>query len=240
MSTFYAGFTNPNKAHSLVHQLLETGISNDDISIIIPESVAASWDDHILDSDPGNEALISSESPIGAGISTSSPDDDISLIEESDESQERAEDQSYERSQGQIEAIDLEGEIETGFPIDPPISRKMGYLTEDDAIDQIAVPGFAVVQGGGELATAALAPSPSDLFASIRGNLIEEGVDKETVDSLEGIFKGGGVILAVELSSGNGQGERLESLANSFDADISGSFGAPRYTALDGSEPQRG
>ncbi len=219
----------------MVHRLLDGGASNDDISIIVSaKNGGTSWTDHLQHGGPDAIALVTN--PGANATSTADPNDDISMVEESDESQELAEDQAYEpRSQGQIEAIELEKEIGTGFAPDPPTTSTSARYAEGDALEQITIPGFAMIQGGGELATAALEPSEGDPFASVRMNLREEGVDLETATDIERVFSAGGVIVSLELSSGGAQAVRLDEIAEATGADVFGTFGAPRYTSLDGS-----
>ncbi len=135
MSTFYAAFRNVSTVRQAAAEILENGVSFDDVSVVANQNYAdlrakgsAASPSHILDSTDfvgsgnapkGGPSVRTDryrlsedyfkESSVGGGISTSEPEDSISKIDEADESQALAEQETYERrSRGTSEAMDLQ------------------------------------------------------------------------------------------------------------------------------------
>lgn len=183
------------------------------------------------------------ESPVSGGISTAQPEDSISSVDEADESQQLSEEGTYPfQSQGRREVMDLERAIITGFPTDVPRIDDFQPTAQPDedldkSLETIIVPGFGVVMGGGELATAALAlGGESKELKPVYDHLQEAGVEVETAGELIKTFEDGGAILSVELANGSTEAIHLEEWAERVGALIALTADGPRYHVYDQSE----
>ena len=269
MSTFYAVFQDPAKARLAVMALLDQGVPTDDISLVARGSAAAfgkaptpeqtrrqpmadttsfvnAPDDPVID-DLTPEGSISEmkyaaiESPIGGGISTATPDDDVDSVDESDDSQRLAED-NYEPgvspSQMDQELHDLDLAVNTGFPNKPagldnfPKSSVPAIEDLERSLETIDVPGFGVVIGSGPLATAVLDygdGDPSDDVPEMMKHFREEGVPDDLASSYIKQLDDGRAILAVGLVPGEVEPPLVEAVADQFGATDVNTFDAPRY-----------
>lgn len=262
MSTFYAAFGSTATAQQMAIDLLGHGVASDDISILAHESYTdlhptssyrtkpPTQDVSFFvggDDDPEDAPALTRipslipedyafESAIGGGIATSAPDDDISKVAESDESQSLAESESQpNRTEEYRETLDMQRAALTGFSGDIPRiddfrSRPSPPENLDKALDTIFIPDFGVVMGGGPLATEALTyggptQGPEPLLRHFRS----EGLDLASSHLLLEAFEGGGVVLEVLISRGSKEALILEELAERHRATLSTTVGAARY-----------
>ena len=269
MSTFYAVFQNPARARLAVMALLNEGVPTDDISLVARGTKASfgktispkqSGEQPMADATafvggPGDpiideltpEGSVSelkfsiSESPIGGGISTATPDDVVDSVDQSDDSQSLAEDSfepGYSPSQADQEVHDLDLAVETGFPNKPegidgfPKSSVPGIEDLERSLEAIDVPGFGVVLGGGPLATAVLDygdGDPSDDEPEMMKHFRDEGIPDDWAHNYLDSLDKGEALLAVGLVPGEVESPLLESVAAEFGARSSAMFDAPRY-----------
>lgn len=235
--------------------IMDEGILVDDISVISTGGTRGGEDlapaltdatDYVgapdevdLDEQPTRHANVLrhafDESSVGGGIATSSPDDAISSVGESDESQERAEDDSMPHLTEEMgEELERNQALRSGFATDVQVEPDTLALagTAPDArkgLGSMTVSGVGTVMGGGDLATAALSDSDDGSYPSINEFLREKGVKRATAEALMRDFRSGGSILAVALSGGMGQANRLEELALAMGAKTAETISAPRF-----------
>lgn len=226
--TFYASFTNGEAAERTVGALLEIGVAPDDISLVVKQATRPGADVELVpeplmvDAGEGGtygdrtgrqtEGSFSRESQVGGGIGTSSPDDDVSGIEEMDDSETVSEDMIYPTSgtsYSSQEDHDVTEAANTGF-FNTTIPGRHGNHAHDghlDELDSLLVPGFGLVLGGGDLATELIG---GGMATDVGGNpaaplmeyLTDQGVSPDLAHDLGAVFDRGGAVLAVAVSPG--------------------------------------
>ena len=256
MSTLYASFSNSQPAQLAMREILSDGISSDYISLLardgLPTTPSAghledasyivgrsddplAGDLNFANTNPLHELQ---ESEWGGGISTSDPSDDVSGIEELDDSQEVADRESYalnDRPHSRGEVDEIQTTLATGFPTDMPVIDPVTDAPQPsnfeiaDSVDRVSVPGFAVVLGGGALATAALEIEPKKSRHALATFLADEGVPGERAQSMLDEFEDGGAVLAIEIVPGEVNPDRVAAIAERFGAIESHLYDAPRY-----------
>jgi hypothetical protein len=255
MSTFFAAFPDSGKAQQMVRHLLNDGINLDDISLVTRDEVniedggaASNGDasffvgrtddpahDLVDESTPDADYEAAEISRIGGGISTSDSGQNVDSVDQMDDSQSAAEDETWPRedtSNSRHELDDLDRAVRTGFPTPvTPLDNDVATDTEPDrSFDPVPVPGVGVVIGGGDLATAAFdwggnGKTDSSAFLTY---LQDEGVPPGPANELLSQFGNGGAVLAVALFPEVNE-DALEDVAERYGAVTSGWFGAPRY-----------
>ncbi|HWD37361.1 MAG TPA: hypothetical protein VG944_00810, partial [Fimbriimonas sp.] len=150
MSTYFATFADWNQAQAAVHELVNGGVSPDDLSLIIcRQSLGSSirgdqgsvgdatyfvgrQDDPVrsgpLPKHPDVSELTTIEQSNVSPIDTSDIATDVESIDQMDDSQEEAELQTRPRmgiSQGEHEVDDLALTLVTGFPTTPPMTDEV-------------------------------------------------------------------------------------------------------------------
>jgi len=269
MSTFYATFQDPSRARLAVMALIDQGVPTDDISLVakgngIAFGKAPNWDqaadtpmadtsffvkapdDPIIDRlvPEGNMSEIkyaATESPVGGGIDTSTLDDSIDSVDQSDDSQWLAEDDmdpGVTPDQADQELHDLDMAVNTGYPTKPmgldnfSTSSVPNIEDAERSLETIDVPGFGVVIGGGPLATAVLDfgdGDSSDDIPEMMKHFKEEGVPDNLAKSYLDCLDKGQAILAVGLVPGEVEPPLVEAVADQFGATNAATFDAPRY-----------
>jgi hypothetical protein len=255
MSTFFAAFPDSTKAQQMVRHLVNDGIDLDDISLVtrsdvnIEPGAAPSTGDASFfvgrDDDPTHD-LVDERTPdadyeaaevsqIGGGISTSNTGQNVDSVDQMDDSQAAAEDETWPRedtSNSRHELDDLDRAVRTGFPTPvTPLDNDFATDTEPDrSLDPIPVPGVGVVMGGGDLATAAFdwADNGKPDSSAFLTYLQDEGVPPGPANDLLSQYGNGGAVLAVALLPEVDEGA-LEEVAEQYGAVTKGWFGAPRF-----------
>jgi len=260
MPNLYATFKDPEIAVIFAKELRDGGYLMDDLSLLVHATYASthptSPHNHLNQledatafvgrtDDPEGRPLYNMEkspipedyfreSQVGGGIATDRPDDDISAIEEADDSEDLAEDEtSWSRTEEVRDALDFGRLVITGFPTDVPLiddfhQQPSASENIDNLLEAMEVPGFGVVMGGGGLATAALAQG-----REIHGHkpvldyLQEEGVDPVAAMDMIKTFEDGGAV--VEVSIGNGSVSQLEDFAEQLGAISTSTVSLPSY-----------
>lgn len=257
MSTFFAAFPDSIPAQQVIRQLLSDGIELDDISLVTrdsngierlapPSTGDASFfvdrsDDpehDLVDTASRNADFEAAEiSRIGGGISTSDKGQNVDSVDQMDDSQSAAEDNIWPREDTSSSEHDLDSlhlAVNTGYPtpvtpLDNDFAR--GASDFDRSLEAVDVPGFGVVMGGGDLATAAFDWSNQNGKVdtpNLLTYLHDEGVPPEPANELLGHLENGGAILAVALTPQVDEGALTE-VVERHGAITSGWFGAPRY-----------
>ncbi len=160
---FIAFFSHSNDAELALAELMAEGISEQDITLVKLGIDGQSNQPDALENviEPfGNQRLINPdqasgystrESRVGGGIDTSSPDDDVSAIEEMDESESEAEDLMYPpngKSIGDEEAQEVRQGADSGFfETTRPSPRKSRHA--EPILTQIHLPDIGLVLGEG-------------------------------------------------------------------------------------------
>jgi hypothetical protein len=269
MSTFYAVFQDPTKGRLAVMALLDQGVPTDDISLVAkgvaiafgkPASMEEAGNQPMADTtvfvqspdDPVIDQLVpegvasetkyaARESDVGGGIETSTLDDSIDSVDQSNDSQWLAEDDidpGVTPDQADQELHDLDMAVETGYPSKPvgldnfPTSSVPNIEDLERSLEMIDVPGFGVVIGGGPLATAVLDygdGDTSDDVPEMMKHFREEGVPDELAKSYLDCLDKGQAILAVGLVPGEVEPPLVEAVADQFGASNAATFDAPRY-----------
>jgi len=247
--TVFASFDNGQQAEVLVGALLEAGIAPEDISVIIAgrDDMAVEGGAPHLEESHAGAAMVDSgesaatlyghaaeqtagsyiyESPIGGGISTSSPDDEVSGVEEMDDSQYAAEQMTYPQnaqSYSSQERFDVAQGANTGFfnttkpgaegfgPAEPNESDLPG----EDELTSITVPGVGLVLGDGTLATAIVGAGIAterggNPAADIEDYLTDQLVPKDLAWMLAKDFREGGAVVAIATPPGEADSDVIE------------------------------
>lgn len=254
---FYAAFPDTVKAELMVRHLLNDGLELDDISLVVPNdtyiesATPASVGDasfFVGRSDDPPHTLVDERtfeadyeaaelSSVGGGVSTSDTGQNVEMVDEMDDSQSVAEDETYPRgdtSNSRHELDDLDLAVRTGFPspvtpLDNDFPR--GSTDVDRSLEAIRIPGFGIIIGGGDLATAAFdwtGKNGNPDAPSLLTYLQDEGVPPATANELLVQFANGGALLAVALVAETNE-DALEEVAERYGAVTTGWFGAPRY-----------
>ena len=163
-------FASTDGAQLAVADLMSEGLSEQDFTLLRlskdGESGGTDPLEYVVAPFAGNQSNLSDitegtpdrESEIGGGISTSSPDDDVSGPEEMDDSESASEDLIYpaeDRSRESDEAQDVEVEVTTGFSgtAIPPRSYERAA---EPVVDEIDLPGIGTLVGEGSFGTTVL------------------------------------------------------------------------------------
>lgn len=157
------------------------------------------------------------ESKVGAGISTSSPDDDASTVAELDDSQTASEDMLYPasgESYGGLDAHDIERFTRTGKVDITGIGRSGisgSSLAEDTALESlyqdlsaVILPHFGIAYGDGKLATeltsvAIQSSGARDPSPDIGPIVHRMGASASWTNDLVDCWESGGALLEVSL-----------------------------------------
>lgn len=188
-----------------------------------------------------------------SGIDTSNKATDVDTVDQADDSQELVDRDTFTDghiSHSEHDRDDVNLALHTGFPTPVPLLEESAIDTEtaiqdqnDDSLDEIVVPGFGLVMGGGALATAALDfinPNGQHGTDSLIVHLRDEGVSGERANALRAAFDGGGAVIAVEIVPGETNEEQVEATAERHGAENSGLFDAPRFYQNGGQMPKSG
>ena len=189
----------------------------------------------------GEEMYVATESPVGMGISSSEFNDSADSVDQTDDPQWLAED-SIEMGVGATQADrelhDFDLAVNTGYPTTPPVITRLEgeSVPPVDAlemeIEEIAVPGFGVVLGGGSLATAALDygdGDPSDDVEEMMKHFREEGVPDDVAQTYLSALDQGEALLAVGLIPGEVEPPLVETVTERYGGQSAAMFDAPRY-----------
>jgi len=226
----YAGYDERERAERTLGELLELGMAAEDLSLIaLAPGVAASEKRAaalMVDSGRGLPPLIPSEreSKVGGGIATTQPEDDVSYVEEMDDSQSVAEDLAEpfkERWYGLDDEEDASRFADTGTidatrpPGTPFTLRKPKGPTPSMSVQ--AVNGVLIL-GDGPLATEMLIQEiaeAADVETSTRLALENLGVVPREARHLAHLMKRGGAIIAAVEIPGKVRFEDIESTIES-------------------------
>jgi hypothetical protein len=188
-----------------------------------------------------------------SGIDTSDKLTNVDTVDQSDDSQELVDRDTFTDghiSHSEHERDDINLALHTNYPTPIPVIEDNFDDAEtrmqdqnDDSLDEIVVPGFGVVMGGGALATAALDfinPNGQHETDSLLAHLKDEGVPGERAKALRSAFEHGGAVVAVEIVPGEVDEEQVEATAGRHGAENAGLFDAPRYYQNGGQMPKAG
>ena len=216
-----------------------TTTSVGDATVLVGRSDDPVNDDLVPTAIPTMEYDYQTAAPYGAGISTAHPDASADTVDQSDDSQSNAERDMLpdnDRPRSRHEVFDLQQTLNTGFPTPVPLidGFNESALPPDgdspDALDSIAIPGFAVVAGGGSLATAALdGMNGSGADRSLLAHLRDQGVPQAAAEELVRKFDSGGAVVAIQVVPGEFDPDRIEEIAGRLGAEVAGTYDAPRY-----------
>lgn len=168
------------------------------------------------------------ESPIGGGISTATPDDSVSGIEEMDDGQAVAEDLLYPGGpvdSRELEMADIDSDPEfvssTGM-IDSTLGKKSGGAIMGPelgtaagalaALNAFDIPDVGVVFGEGDLATSVADAGETPVAGGILGYLEQAGVPQEFALRCTASFERGGAILEVRAPAGDLEEEDVQTI----------------------------
>jgi hypothetical protein len=268
MSTFYATFKDVQEAQAVIDELLRGGVTPDDLSLIVrkPDVQASGNSGEPMideartvgdatvfvgrDDDPRMDELVppnmagtqmqTREASRIMGIDTSNIAYDVDSVDQSDNSQEEAEEMTLPDrgiSQSSHERDDLALAVTTGFPTTIPVADDIkDYDTPlqdqmTDSLESIVVPGFGLVIGGGALATVALSflnPEARD-GGSFVDHLKDEGVPEDRARSYQEAFDQGQALLAVAITPGEVNELEVERIADRHHGENQEMFDAPRF-----------
>lgn len=160
-----AWFPSTSEAEVAVAELAEQGVSEQEFSLLNLDGSLSESKEHgdaleyVLSPIEGGqnnliddtEGAADRESEVGAGIATTSPDDDVSAPQEMDDSESAAQDMSYpanDQSFADQEDHDVKEAAETGYyETTRPSSDPERYA--DSLVDRLDVPGIGVLLGEG-------------------------------------------------------------------------------------------
>jgi hypothetical protein len=245
MPTFVAAFRTPELTELAASDVLEQGVSGEQLSVVLDASAGARVfsleggdgapiyveDDLAVGHEgqmPASERYLY-ESPVGGGISTSTPDDDVSGIGEMDDGQSVAEDFLYP-----IGPIDRRSEEE-----DDPNEESADFVSRTDITEHgTLAPGGAVkgadfgessslfamltvqdiadvgyVLGDGELATAL-----GEAEENVDSALALIGLPDEARAAIESALNLGGGVLAVVVPAGDLEENALAAILKKHNA----------------------
>jgi len=240
LPTMFASYLSREQAERLVGALLEAGVPAEDLSVVVRTDPSPPGEKThlcesrdglaIVDSGEGNSPMFGHsaketegsflyESRIGGGISTSSPDDDVSTVDEMDDSQTAAEEMSYPanaKSYSSQERLDVTRATNTGFfnTTDPGLeglgltdTGEESYGIHESDISSVIVPGVGLVIGDGALATSLVGAGVATEVggapaATILEYLEDTGVPYELAFMLAKDFRTGGAIVAIATPPG--------------------------------------
>jgi hypothetical protein len=195
--------------------LLETGLTSTDLSLVLlsPEAKGKPhFNGHSPETSTSSalglgavpmkeaEGSFMYESHVGGGISTSGPDDDVSSVDELDNSQEIAEESLYPAS-GQSYSEQDEGDraaANTGFfATTIPQKRHRARLPEAPDSDLI-LPGLVEVIGEGTLASQLYNMTTFQTWRGFADDLLELGVSDAFVVNVMRSLRAHGSLLSID------------------------------------------
>ncbi len=238
LPTVFGSYAHSEAAESLIGALLEAGAAPEDISVIVRTNATGNGEvtegvggllavdaghagtplyGHVAVESEGSEIY---ESRIGGGISTSSPDDDVSSVGEMDDSQDAAEQMTYpddQHSFSEDEERDVIHAANTGFfNLSRTGKEGLGMVDsgEDDTsavpseLSSIVLPGFALVLGDGPLATSLMGAGVAAVVggrpaAHLQDYLEDQLVPHELAFLLARDFEAGGAVVAIVATPGS-------------------------------------
>jgi len=256
MSTYYATFANHQQAKDALRELLRGGVRPDDASLLLPGDSVADTTDLSAGGTVGDASYLVGRSDDPAapafrddplvemttiegsrinGIDTSDSAFTGDTVDQTDDSQDGAEDMLYPRrgiSQSVHELDDLALTVTTGLPT--PIPEIDDIQDGDEMQDQneegleaFDVPGFGAVLGSGSLATAAL--GEGDLDHRLSAFLEDDGMPTAVIDELIVTLHKGEAVLAIVATPGEIDEPAVEEIAQRNGGTDLGLFDAPRY-----------
>ena len=233
----YAGYEHREDAERVFGELLELGVTSEDLSLVMKAngSHSAEAENARRMVDSGQVGLEDNavtergldesdrESPIGGGIATSCSDDNVSGPEEMDDGSLAAEDMTdpaHHRSYGSEDIEDAEtfaalGSVDASRPVTPGFNRSLSQAgRSSERPFSVEVVGQAVIIGDGPLATETLADElrepESALPHVVEGTLRRTGVDPDEAAALSRYLNNGGAIIAVTETVGIVSFEQIE------------------------------
>ena len=256
MSTYYATFSDHQRAKDALRELLRGGVRPDDASLLLPnDSLADTTDltaeasvgdatarvgrkddpaDTIDKPDPAVDATTIRASAV-SGVDTSNAAYTGDTADQMDDSQSVAEDSLYpyrEISNSEHQLDDLALAVTSGFPTPVPEidDVKDGGLMQDEneeALEALDVPGFGVSLGNGGLATAALGEGAVD--SRLTAFFEDDGVPSSASDGMLAALNGGHALLGIVATPGEIDEPAVERIAERNGGQGVGMFDAPRF-----------
>ena len=174
-------------------------------------------------------------------IDTSDSDTDVDSVDQMEDSQDAYERQISPKggiSHSTHEMDDIALTVTRGYPTAVPTLddvRPWDLAEEEqfeDRIETIQIPGFGVVVGGGQLATAALDFGKHEGSCNADGlvsQFLDEGVPDAVAKDLQFAFLKGESILAVVVTPGEVNEDAVEEIAERHGGRNFGLYDAPRY-----------
>jgi hypothetical protein len=255
--TVFGSIESPDVAERLVGALLEAGVAPEDLSVVIKQRGSQSVEGGLphleesgagmamVDSGEGEPGLYGNpriqaegsftyESRVGGGISTSNADDDVSGVDEMDDSQAAAEEMTYPanaQSFSSQERFDVAQGASTGFfnTTKPGPGGLSGpeptndFLPEESELTSLIVPGLGLVIGDGNLATSVIGAgvateaggSPA---AGLKEYLEDLAVPHDLAWMLASDFDRGGAVIAVATPPGEADSDVIQDVLTSVGA----------------------
>jgi hypothetical protein len=163
-------FGSVDQAESAVTDLISEGLKEDDFALLLLNSnsqeATEALEPLLAPQSPGvthlgddTEGAADRESEIGAGIATSTPDDDVSGVEEMDDSESAAEDLMYpadDRDFADEEEAEVKLAADTGYFQTTGPDRSPRRFA-DSTVDAIDLPGLGALVGEGSFGETILA-----------------------------------------------------------------------------------
>lgn len=271
MSTFYATFQATVEGFQAAEDLLRQGVPPENISLIADfhrarqtvhghPNVSRLGDASYFVGGPDDpEPSVESDvrrligrvprdefDQIG-GPDTSNETFDVESIDQSDDSQEMAEETLYPfrgESYGSREASDRRNEMKHNLPTKPD-ARDDPYDAETPLEDQnvagfetLSVPGRGTIAGGGSLAAAAidiLSPEADHPSEQIYRFLIDDGVPRPTAELYKEMMVRGSALMAVEITPGRTDESLVEQVVRRHEGRLGHLFDAHRFHERGGS-----
>jgi len=214
-------------AQLAVTSLMAEGLSEQDLTLLMLSDVAGKSHTDSLEhlvapfsGGPADDADTSAtaESEIGGGISTTTPEDDVSAIEEMDDSETAADDVMYpsdDHSIGDEEVRDVEHAADKGFfdTTNPGLRHRR---IAEPLFEEIALPGLGILIGEGSFGSTLLdrvfkQNDTSLAWLAARLN----GRDREAVITIGN----GGALLAIDVNAQGPNPDRIEEVLTGQGAD---------------------
>ena len=203
-------FAHTSDAEIALSELISEGVSEQDFALVklgeiahknhldALENVVEPFGNLRVNASETAEGTSDHESRIGGGIETVTPDDDVSAIEEMDDSETMAESMLYPASGHSIggeEATDIEHFTESGFMDSNPKPDRHAKHAER-MLDEFEIPGLGIVIGEGGFGESLLEASISE---GLPGVLSIINRYNSQVDSAPISVAHGGSILAIDV-----------------------------------------
>lgn len=250
LPTVFGSYTDAERAKILVGALLEAGVAPEDMSVVIHTNGSPAIEDgprHLEESEAGMAMVDSGEaqvpqfgheriqtegsyiyeSKIGGGISTDTPDDSVSGVQDMDDGQEVAEEMIYPasaQSYSSQERFDVAQGADTPFfnTTDPgPESLGLEDTGEDQAgfadfgLTSLIVPAIGLVLGDGALATEAMGAGLASekggtSAATLQDYLQDQNVPRDIAFMLAKDFEEGGAVVAIAAPPGAADSQLIQ------------------------------